>query len=166
MSLLNRMANASTFEEVDAGYISDAAMEHMCATIAEESLNPEEFEEYLTEAVGVDIVTEAQKNIVRLNKEAQMTRAYKTGILQCAAEDNRKEYKKLRTLWKMEARLFEKLEKTYKNKAMARAREAMKNLRKSKSKMGQIAGTRANQKVSGANSLLQSGPIKNLGKKK
>ena len=111
MSLNSIVNGGNTFPEVDPGYISDAAMEQLMMAIATENLNPEEFEQYTTEAVGVDIVTEAQKNIVKLNKQAQMTRAYKTGVLQCAAEDNRKEYKKLRTLWKLEAKIFKKLEK-------------------------------------------------------
>lgn len=143
MSLANLVNNGSTFEEVDPGYISDAAMEQLCVAIATETLNPDEMEEYATEAVDVDIVTEAQKNIVKLNKEAQLNRAYKTAILQCAAEDGRKEYKKLRTLWKLESKLFNKLEQYYKNKAAARAKVAVKELKKKKSKMGQVAGARA-----------------------
>ena len=165
MSLANLVNHGTTFEEVDPGYISDGAMEQLMIAIAVENLNPEEFEQYATEAVGVDIVTEAQKNIVKLNKQAQLNRAYKTGVLQCAAEDNRKEYKKLRTLWKLEAKIFQKLEKQYKNKAMAKAKEAMKNLKRKKSDMGQVAGSRASQIMRGASNLLQSGPVQ-IGKKK
>lgn len=159
MSLANRLTNGSTYEDVDPGYISDAAMEQLCMAIATESLNPEEMEQYITEAETI-AVTEAQKNIVRLNKQAKLNQAYKTAVLQCAAEDKRKEYKKLRTLWKLEAKLFRKLESQYKNKALARARVAMKEQKKRKSPMANIAGSRASQKMSGATTLLQSGPVK------
>lgn len=165
MSLSNVVKSGTTFEEVDPGYISDGAMEQLQVMIATENLNPEEFDQYVSEAFGVDIVTEGQKNIVKLNKQAQMTRAYKTGVLQCAAEDNRKEYKKLRTLWKLEARIFKKLEQQYKNKAMAKAREAMKNMKRKKSGIGQVAAGRASQKMSGTNTLLKSRPMQ-LGNKK
>ena len=36
MSLANRLTNGSTYEDVDPGYISDAAMEQLCMAIATE----------------------------------------------------------------------------------------------------------------------------------
>ena len=128
MSLSNLINEG--YAEVDPGYISDAAMESLYLATVVEGLNPDEIEELVSESENYTGVFEAQKNIVRLNKQAKFNRAYKTAILQCASEDGRKEYKKLRTLWKMEAALFKKLEKQYKNKAMARARTSIKNLNK------------------------------------
>ena len=61
-------------------------------------------------------------SIVRLDKKAKKQRAYKMAILQCAKDDDNKDYKKLETIWRMEKFLFRKLEKKY----MARARSRMK----------------------------------------
>lgn len=163
MSLTNRINN-DTFEDVEPGYISEAHMDQMCTTMLVENLTPEELEEVMTESTIFDAVTEAQKNIVKLNKAAKLNRAYKVAVLQCAAEDKRREYKKLRTLWKMEAHLFNKLEKQYKNKAMARAREAVKKLKRNKSNPIAMAGERAGAALSNAGKQLNSKLIKNLKK--
>lgn len=130
MSLAQRVNHPADYIDEDPGYISEAAMEGMFVSILSETLNPEEIEEFVSESANYEGVIEAKKNIVKLNKEAKLQRAYKTAILQCAAEDGRKEYKKLRTLWKMEAALYKKLERIYKNKAMARAKKAVKELQK------------------------------------
>ena len=169
MSLAQRVNNPSAYIDEDPGYISEAAMEGMFVAILSETLNPEEKEEFVSESANYEGVIEAQKNIVKLNKEAKLQRAYKTAILQCAAEDGRKEYKKLRTLWKMEAALFKKLERIYKNKAMARAKKAVKELQKKqrggmKNVEGVIdkASARASKAIDkkllgGTNNLLNSG---------
>ena len=156
MSLVNTIGMESV--DVDPGYIDDAAMESLCAATLLENLNPEELEEFVTESADFEIVTE--KNIVKLDKNARMSRAYKVGILQCAAEDNRKEYKKLRKLWKMEAVLFNKLEKIYSNKAKAKAREAMKKAKRSTSNVVVKAGNRASKALGGTGKFLKGGIIK------
>lgn len=61
-------------------------------------------------------------SVVRLDKKARKQRAYKLAILQCAKDDDNKDYKKLETIWRMEKFLFRKLEKRY----MSRARSRMK----------------------------------------
>ena len=166
MSLYNLIENNNYAADVDPGYISDSAMESLYLSIVSETLNPEEVEELVSESLNYEGVFEAQKNIVRLNKQAKFNRAYKTAILQCAAEDKRKEYKKLRTLWKLEAALFKKLERNYANKAKARARVAVKELAKKK-KQGPIdkAVQRANKAtdaklMGGTNKLMNSGIVK------
>ena len=163
MSLVNKI-NEGFIPDADPGFISDAAMESLYLAIVSEGLNPDELEEFVSESSNYEGVFEAQKNIVRLNKQAKLNRAYKTAILQCAAEDKRKEYKKLRTLWKMEAALFKKLERNYKNKALARAKQAVKNLAKKKSNPVADAAGRVGKKiekaVGGTNKLLNSGIAK------
>jgi hypothetical protein len=163
MSLAQRVNHPSEYIDEDPGYISEAAMEGMYVSILSETLNTEEMEDFVSESANYEGVIEAQKNIVKLNKEAKLQRAYKTAILQCASEDGRKEYKKLRTLWKMEAALFKKLERIYKNKAMARAKKAVKELAKKK-KTGpvNVAAARASKAIDkkllgGTNNLLNSG---------
>lgn len=166
MSLANRINHPSEYIDEDPGYVSEAAMEGMYVAILSEQLNPEEMEQFVSESSQYEGVIEAQKNIVKLNKEAKLNRAYKTAILQCAAEDGRKEYKKLRTLWKMESALFQKLERIYKNKAMARAKVAVKELqKKKKNPLASVAGERASKAtdkklLGGTNKLLNSGIVK------
>lgn len=161
MSLVGKI-NEGFIPEADPGYISDAAMESLFLAIVSEGLNPDEIEELVSESANYEGVFEAQKNIVRLNKQAKLNRAYKTAILQCAAEDKRKEYKKLRTLWKLEAALFKKLERTYKNKALARAKTAVKELSKRKKGTNPVAtaAARIEKAVGGTNKLLNSGIAK------
>ena len=164
MSLSN-MTTDDVIESVDPGYIDEASMESLCAAIMVENLNTDEIEQFVTESPDYSIVTE--KNIVKLDKNAKFSRAYKVGVLQCAAEDNRKEYQKLRKLWKMEATLFKKLEKFYRNKALAKAREATRKAKRSTSPVAKIAGSRASKTMtnkSGTNKLLSGGILK--GKKK
>lgn len=148
MSLINRI-NESSLVNDDPGYISDSAMECLHLAIMYENMNPDEIAEFVSESSNYEGIFESQKNIVRLNKEAKLQRAYKTAILQCAAEDGRKEYKKLRTLWKLEAALFKKLERTYKTRAMSRARVAVKELAKKKRNNNIIATVtqRANKAI-------------------
>lgn len=127
---LQSIAENTVIPDVDPGFISDIAMEQLCLAILTENLTPDEISQAVQENATLDVVTE--KNIVKLDKKAQLQKAYKLAILQCAAEDGRKEYKKLRTLWKMEAYLMKKLEKIYKNRAIARAKESMKKMKRSK----------------------------------
>lgn len=143
--------NVGGYVDVDPGYISDVAMEQLCIAILTENLTPDELSQAVQESTTLDVVTE--KNIVKLDKKAQLQKAYKMAILQCAAEDGRKEYKKLRTLWKMEAFLTNKLEKIYKNKAAARAKESMKKMKRSKPQsMVAKAVNRVNSNFLGKNS--------------
>ena len=162
MSLTNIVGGQQTFEDVDPGYISESAMEALNVAVLTENLTPDEMEEFVSESSAYDIVTE--KNIVKLDKNAKKQRAYKVAILQCAAEDNRKEYKKLRKLWQLEAINFKKLEKIYKNKAMARAKESMRMLGRSKSPTATKAATRGTTNLKGAKTLLGGGVNKSAKK--
>lgn len=162
MSLTNIVGGKETFEDVDPGYISESAMEALNVATLTENLTPDEMEEFVSESSAYDIVTE--KNIVKLDKNAKKQRAYKVAILQCAAEDGRKEYAKLRKLWQMEAIQFKKLEKIYKNKAMARAKESMRKLGRSKSAPAAKAGTRGTNVLKGAKTLLGGGVNKSAKK--
>ena len=81
MSLSN-ITNDGVMEDVDPGYIDEASMESLCAAIMVENLNTDEIEQFVTESPDYSIVTE--KNIVKLDKNAKFSRAYKVGVLQCA----------------------------------------------------------------------------------
>ena len=154
---LNNLVSESTEVEVDAGYIDDVAMEAMQIALLTEHLTKEEMKQFVEEGAKMGIVTE--RNIVRLDKKAKQEQAYRVAILQCAAEANNPKYKKLRTLWKMEAKLYSELERQYRGKAKARAKEAVKNLRANgKPKMGGMAANRAAKNLGGTGNFSQVGP--------
>lgn len=158
-AVVENAINENEFTEVDPGYIDDVAMEALTTALLVEHLTNDELQEFVEEGTQLGIVTE--KNIVRLDKKSKQERAYKVGILQCAAEANDPIYKKLRTLWKMEAKLYNKLERKYKNKARVRAKEAVKNLRSNgKPKMGAVAGNRAAKNLGGTSSFNQAAGAK------
>ena len=156
MSLTN-LVSESTEVEVDPGYIDDVAMESMQIAIIKEHLTNDELKQFVEEGAKLGVVTE--RNIVRLDKKAKQEQAYRVAILQCAAEANNPKYKKLRTLWKMEAKLYSELERQYRGKAKARAKEAVKNLRANgKPKMGTVAANRAAKNLGGTSSFAKVGP--------
>ena len=63
-------------------------------------------------------------SIVRLDKKAKKQQAYKLAILQCARDDDNKDYKKLETIWRMEKFIFRKLEKRY-HPVVSKARQIL-----------------------------------------
>lgn len=164
MALSSRVKVQTNDELEDLGYVSESAMENLCMLILSENLSPEEIEQFIVnESANCEIVTE--KSIIKLDKAAKLNKAYKLAVLQCAAEDKRKEYAKLRQLWMIESGYFKKLEKMYKHKAMARAKEAVKKTSRNKTKSVATAGTRAAKMSGGAKSLLDSKPFTLTGRK-
>lgn len=83
----------------------------------------EEEDGSLMEGVLPDDMPIMEKTIVRLDKNAKKQRAYKLAILQCAKDDDSKDYKKLETIWRMEKFLFRKLEKKYAPRAKSRMKQ-------------------------------------------
>ena len=88
--------------------------------------NPDDTANAVTEGVLLE------KTIVRLDKKARLQNYYKAAIFTIAKEKNDRDFKKLMTVWKTERVLEAKLEKKYKNEAMRRAKQAMKDAKKSK----------------------------------
>ena len=87
----------------------------------------------LGKAINEDILVE--RSIVRLDKEAKKNKAYKMAIFQIAKEKGDRDFKKLMTLWKLERFIEEKLTKRYFAPAKAKAKEAMKKAKNTKSKV-------------------------------
>lgn len=104
-----------------------------------EGLSNEELESFLessaevNDALRMDIVQE--KSIVRLDKKAKLNRAYMTAIFAVAKRKKDKKFKKLQTLWKMEAMLEKDLIKRHGSEAMREAKKAMQTASKSNSKL-------------------------------
>lgn len=89
----------------------------------------------IMETMGVDpseLTSVQEVSIVRLDKQAKKQKAYKLAILQCAKEDENKDYAKLVTLWKMEKWLMRRLEKRYSQRAKARMKQSAKQVKTSK----------------------------------
>lgn len=88
-----------------------------------------------------------EKSIVRLDKNAKLSRATKQAVYQIAAEKNDPKFKKLLTVWRLERHLKKYLFEKYGAQATARAKKAMALARRSKSKTVQKAAERAEEKA-------------------
>ena len=104
----------------------------------------------LGKAVNEDILVE--RSIVRLDKEAKKSRAYKMAIFQVAKEKKDRDFKKLMTLWKLERFIEDKLEKRYAAQAKQLAKESMKKAKSTKSKVVGKAVDKANLLIDGVKS--------------
>ena len=104
----------------------------------------------LGKAVNEDILVE--RSIVRLDKEAKKSRAYKMAVFQVAKEKKDRDFKKLMTLWKLERFIEEKLEKRYAAQAKQLAKESMKKAKSTKSKVVGKAVEKANLLIDGIKS--------------
>ena len=100
--------------------LEDVAIEEM-----QESVSNDGGQSILEGAIPEDLVV-MEKTIVRMDKKAKKQRAYKLAILQCAKDDDNKEYKQLETLWKMEKFIMRRLEKRYAQKARSRMKQTAK----------------------------------------
>lgn len=111
--------------------LEDAAVDEMT-----DEMTSEEVDESLLEGVLPEDAVVMERSIVIMDKKAKKQRAYKLAILQCAKEDNNKEYKQLETLWKMEKYLMRRLEKKYAQRARTRMKQTAK-------KAGEVTGNKS-----------------------
>lgn len=98
----------------------------------------EELETFLSEEAHmyVKMGLLSERSIVRLDKAAKLTKYESQAVLAIAKEKGDRDFKKLKTVYKMRKVLLDKLEKKYYNEAKRRAKDMMK---KSKSMVGQTA---------------------------
>lgn len=97
-------------------------------------------------AISENVVLE--RTIVRLDKQAKLSKARKMAIFSIAKEKNDPKFKKLMTIWKWERFLETFLDKKYGNEAMRRAKKSMSNASKSNSKLVKTASNAANRSLS------------------
>lgn len=121
--------------------ISTEAMSFIVESAMLDSLSRDEISDFVADA---DETTSAvregvllEKTIVRLDKHAKLSRAYKAALFTIAREKNDPKFKKLLTVWKMERALEAYLEKKYGTAAMQRAKKMVANSSKSKSSVVQ-----------------------------
>lgn len=71
-----------------------------------------------------------ERSIVRLDKQAKISKAEKIAVCTIAKEKNDPLYKKLTLVWRMERMLEAKLQKKYGNEALRRAKKAVTNAKR------------------------------------
>lgn len=116
----------------DVTGVSEEATQLVSEAALADTLTNEELEE-LTESAEVckDMVDNGivmERSIVRLDKKAKISRAYKTAVFTIAREKKDPKFKKLLTVWKMERTLEAYLMKKYHAEAMKRAKLAVAKL--------------------------------------
>lgn len=122
--LFDRTGNHVTDDNV-----STEATGLIMEAFVKEAFTPDElsmFQENQTEiddAVSNGILME--RSIVRLDKNAKISKAKKMAIFTIAKEKNDPKFKKLLTVWKMERFLESELEKKYGNEASRRAKKVV-----------------------------------------
>lgn len=78
---------------------------------------------FTDELIRSEIVTE--KTIIRLDKKAKLKGATKTAVYTIARQRKDPKFKKLLTLWRMEAQIEKELYKKYHNEAMLKAKKSL-----------------------------------------
>lgn len=94
-----------------------------------ESLSPDEMKQFLESGAADSLVRMgllSEKSIVRLDKQAKMSRAETQAMLAIAKEKGDRDFKKLTTVWKLRKFLLSKLEKRYGSQAKQRAKQMQK----------------------------------------
>jgi hypothetical protein len=91
-----------------------------------------------------------EKTIVRLDKQARLSQAQKTAVFTVAKERNDPLMKKLLTVWRMERFLESSLLKKYGNEGMRRAKVAVNNSSKSKSKVVKSVADKVKKQLNGS----------------
>lgn len=127
------IAEATEFEsitETQMAQLIEMAIQDIAVEEMMESLTTDDT--LLMEGVLPEDAVVMEKTIVRMDKAAKKQKAYKLAILQCAKDDDNKDYKKLETLWKMSKYLMRRLEKRYSTRAKSRMNQASKKTGKNK----------------------------------
>ena len=103
----------------------------LCDTLSNDELKElTETADVCEELKSLGVVTE--KTIVRLDKKAKLSRAFKTAVFTIAREKKDPKFKKLLTVWRMERSLEAFLMKKYQAEGMKRAKLAVARLGKGK----------------------------------
>lgn len=138
---------------VIAEELSPEAQAFIMETAILESATPEDLEAFLEShletnaAVNEEVLLE--KSIVRLDKQAKISRAQKVAVFTIAKEKNDPQFKKLLTVWRMERFLENALLKKYGNEGYRRARKSVESAGRSKSQMVKKAAKNVAKQLNG-----------------
>lgn len=156
MIFSNKYREMESVEEQNSNFIPEEMSAEDSALIVEaalcENLSKEELEGFLenAEAVSESINSEIllERSIVKLDKKAKLSQAQKVAIFTVAREKKDPKFKKLVTLWKIEKKLENYLEKKYAAEGLRRAKKAL-TTKKPKSKVVSKAIDKAKSLLNG-----------------
>lgn len=124
------------FDKVQSQNIPTSASQIIAEHVLTDILSNEEVLEMCSSAEDrrflvdeTEICTE--KTIVRLDKKAKISRAFKAAVFTVAREKKDPKFKKLLTIWRIERTLEAYLTKKYHNEAMKRARMTVSKMAQS-----------------------------------
>lgn len=116
----------------DVTGISEEATQLVAEAALIDNLSNAELEELVESAeVCKDLVSTGavmERTIVRLDKKAKISRAYKTAVFTIAREKKDPKFKKLLTVWRLERTIEAELMKKYHTEAMKRAKISVAKL--------------------------------------
>lgn len=149
----NGLESVKENNTVVAEELSPEALSFIMETAIMESASPEDLEIFLeshmetSAAVNEEVLLE--KSIVRLDKQAKISRAQKVAVFTIAKEKNDPQFKKLLTVWRMERFLENALFKKYGNEGYRRARKSVESGGRSKSQMVKKAAKNVAKQLNG-----------------
>lgn len=131
--MLTELMNGHIVETGDVlENVTDEDLSQLLAVALEDSYSDEELASIIEESASMQLTPVEERTIVKLDNKAKKRRYNTMAILQCAKEDDSKDYKKLCTLWKMEKFLMQRLTRKYHSRAKARAKVMEKEAKKNK----------------------------------
>ena len=118
----NTSVGGMEINDADARVITEAAI--LEGLSAEEAGAVSEDARLCQDLIKQDIVTE--RTIVRMDKKAKLSRAFRTSVFTIARRKKDVKFKKLLTIWRMERNLEAYLIKKYRSEALRMAKESLK----------------------------------------
>lgn len=118
----NTSVGGMEINDADARVITEAAI--LEGLSAEEAGAVSEDAQLCQDLIKQDIVTE--RTIVRMDKKAKLSRAFRTAVFTIARRKKDVKFKKLLTIWRMERNLEAYLIKKYRSEALRMAKESLK----------------------------------------
>ena len=115
--------------DINEEALSTEATNYIMEAFIKENFTDDEMSMFLENQTEVDDAVKngilMERTIVRLDKQAKLSKATKMAVFTIAKEKNDPKFKKLLTVWKMERYLEDYLLKKYGNEASRRAKKAV-----------------------------------------
>lgn len=149
----------SVLEKIQEQNVSSSASQIITEQVFADLLSNDELTEMCSSPTDCNFLVEeneicTEKTIVRLDKKAKLSRAFKAAVFTIAREKNDPKFRKLLTIWRMERTLENYLNKKYRSEALKRARLSLtkvantnKNKNVSKTKIVQKAAAKAKKQL-------------------
>lgn len=121
-----------TNSDEDPITLSESVLTSILSAMLEDTFTDEDIAEALTESYDYEDIA-LEKSIVKLDRKAKKTRAYRVALMQVAKKEDPKNYEKMKSLRTMINFIWAKWEKKYDSKAKAYMRASQNKLRTSSS---------------------------------